>query len=132
MTSKNFDRMVKLAEEFFETRNDPCQISVNEEVLEKLHAIHPASVTQQADEDGPVAWILVIPTLREIMEKFLSLTINEQQLLDQTPLGAAYDSIYLCSVLVLPEYRGKGLATRLTVKAIQSIQKQHSVSSLFV
>jgi GNAT superfamily N-acetyltransferase len=33
--------------------------------------------------------------------------------------------------LVLPEYRGKGLAKNLIFKAVKSIRKQHPIQSFF-
>jgi GNAT superfamily N-acetyltransferase len=41
-----------------------------------------------------------------------------------------YDAIYLCSALVLPEYRGKGIAKRLACTAIEAIQADHPIKSL--
>ena len=77
--------MRKLAEEFFETKNDPTQTSINERSIEKLKNIH------------------------------------EQELLENTPVGGRYDALYLCSALVLPEHRGKGMAERLVTGAVRSI-----------
>ena len=123
--------MIRLAEDFFATTEDPDQISITRTVTRRLHKIHPSTMTEKRTRKGPVAWILVIPTTRRIMEQFIAKKINERGLLDTTPLHAAYDSIYLCSALVLPEYRGKGLARSLMVKAVKSIRKDHPVHSLF-
>jgi len=131
MSKNNLERMIKLAEEFFEAKSDPLQITVTEETMERLRRIHPATMTEKTDEDGPIAWMLLIPTTHEVMQKFISKKINEQQLLDATPLGANYDTIYLCSALVLPEHRRKGLARELVSKAISSIRKDHPIKYLF-
>src|SRR5258707_8424514 len=122
---KNFERMVRLAEEFFETKQDPSQISVDENVLQRLRTIHPRTLSEERNADGPIAWILVFPTTRELMEKFIAKTISERDLLWSTPLRSVYETLYLCSALVLPEFRGKGLAARLTRDAIAAIQKDH-------
>lgn len=132
MMSENLERMIRLADEFFQVKNDPSQISVDSEVLEKLRRIDPDSRAEMTDEKGPIAWILLIPTTREIMEKFLSASITEKELLDQTPTGIRYDAVYLCSALVLPEYRRKGLAKQLAINALHSICKRHPVKYLFV
>lgn len=123
--------MIQLAEEFFAAKNDPAQISVNEEVLEHLRRIHPASLSEYDDGNGPVAWILIIPTLKSLMEQFIAKQINEQELLDRTPVPGEYDAIYLCSALVLPEYRAKGIAKQLLLKAVKSIRANHSIKHLF-
>jgi ribosomal protein S18 acetylase RimI-like enzyme len=128
----NFDRMIALATEVFDMKNDPDQISVTQEDIGRLHALHPACMTEEATDDGPVAWVLIFPTTHELMERFLREEISERQLLSETALGGKFEAVYLCSALVLPEYRGKGVAKRLTVSAIRSMQKDHPIRELFV
>ncbi len=123
--------MIRLADEVFDTKNDPEQISVSEKTIERLRALHPAAVSGEETADGPIAWMLIIPTTHAVMEQFLARTITEQELLDKTPLHARYDAVYLCSALVLPEYRGKGIAKRLVRDAIHSIQRDHPIRELF-
>ena len=81
MEDDNLARMIQLAEDFFNTRDDPEQISVTEETMARLKTIHPATLTEETNERGPIAWILVIPTTRPIMEKFISGEISERDLL---------------------------------------------------
>ena len=128
----NLQRMIDLAEESFKMRNDPSQISVSEETRERLEKIHPRTLNEKRTREGPVAWVLIFPTTRTLMQEFIRNEITEKDLLDRTPLGVTYQSIYLCSALVLPEHRGKGLAKALCIDAIKAIQKQHPIESLFV
>ena len=127
----NLVRMIKLAEEFFGMRSDPDQISVDEGVSQKLRNIHRATMNEERTTDGPVAWVLVIPTTGEIMELFLTKQITERKLLEKTPVPGRYTALYLCSALVLPEHRGKGLARRLAGRAIRAIQADYSIGDLF-
>ena len=127
----NLERMIRLADEVFDTKHDPGQITVTEGTLERLRAIHPATVTGEETDAGPIAWMLVIPTTHEIMELFLDRLITEREILDRTPEGGSYDSVYLCSALVLPEYREKGVARRLVLNAIRSILHEHPIRALF-
>jgi hypothetical protein len=127
----NLERMIRLAEDFFATTQDPAQISITRNVMLRLKKIHPCTMTEKRTRKGPIAWILVIPTTKIVMEQFIAKKINERELFKKIPLRVKYDSIYLCSALVLPEYRGKGLATTLMVKAVQSIQKDHPIHCLF-
>lgn len=127
----NLERMIQLADDFFSAKNDPNQISVTPEVMERLRQLHPATMGEHSDGDGPVAWVLVIPTTKEIMERFLAEEINEQELLDLTPVGGTYEAIYLCSALVLPEFRGAGIAKGLLCNAISAIRKEHPITALF-
>jgi hypothetical protein len=123
--------LIDLADKVFSTKNDPDQLEVNENVLKRLQKIHPMTVSEYRAEDGPVAWILVIPTTKELMTKFLDKEINERELFERTPIESKYDSIYLCLALVLDEYRRKGITKELTIKAINGIKKDHPIKSLF-
>ena len=131
MLNENLERMIQLAEEFFGAKHYPEQIQVNDHVMARLKKIHPASITEKSTCNGPVAWMLVLPTSRRLMELFIRKQITERELLRRTHAGKTYDAVYLCSALVLPEYRGKGLAKRLMIQSIKSIQKQHPIQYLF-
>ena len=132
MGISNFERMLQLADDVFAVKNDPDQLDVNQDVLDQLRRIHPATVSEFDDGHGPVAWVLLIPTTLRLMDQFLSQSISEKELYEQTPLDASYEAIYLCSAMVLEEYRRKGIARQLTLKAIDSIRKDHPIKTLFV
>ena len=132
MGTSNFERMIQLADDVFAVKNDPDQLDVNQDVLDQLRRIHPATVSEFDDGHGPVAWVLLIPTTLGLMDQFLSHSISEKELYEQTPLDATYEAIYLCSAMVLEEYRRKGIARQLTLKAIDSIRKDHPIKNLFV
>ena len=123
--------MIHLADEVFAVKNDPSQLDVNEAVLERLKKIHPATVSEETDDNGPVAWVLLIPTTLELMNKFLEKKISEKELFNLTQPGAKYEALYLCSAMVLEEYRRKGIAKQLTLKAIEAIRKDHALKALF-
>jgi len=131
MLEDNLERMIKLAEEFFDAKNDPLQISVGEKTRRQLKRIHPSTMTEIRNKKGPIAWILVMPTTTALMDQFVARKIHEQDLLDKTPVPGTYNALYLCSALVLPEFRGKGYAKRLALKAIRSVRKQHRIRYLF-
>lgn len=126
-----YERMIQLVTEFFDVKNDPDQLNVDEKVMEKLNKIHPACMSEYNEGDGPIVWILLIPTTEAIMKRFLSKEISETQLLIETPIGGKYDAIYLCSASVLEEYRRKGLAKKIGYEAIKSIMKDHKIKALF-
>lgn len=132
MAESNFERMMQLINDVFDTKNDPDQLDVDETVIQRLHLLHPATLSERSDDNGPIAWILVIPTTTVLMKKFLSAEITEQQLFDLTDIGDSYRAIYLCSATVLPEYRGKGIARQMTLDAIDAIRAQHPVEAMFV
>jgi hypothetical protein len=132
MALSNFERMIQLAEDVFATKKDPAQLDVNENVLDRLKRIHPSTVSEYDDGEGPVAWILLIPTTADLMNRFLREEITEKELFDRTPLDGRYDAIYLCSAMVLDVFRRKGIAKRLTLEAINAIRKDHPIKTLFV
>lgn len=127
----NYERLIALADEVFAVRNDPDQLDVNESVMEKLHDIHPATLSDKDFGHGPILWILLIPTTVVLMNQFLNHEINEKQLYELTEPGQAYDAIYLCSALVLEEYRNKGYAKEVTLHAIKEIRNDHPIKVLF-
>ena len=71
MKSVNLGRMIRLAGEVFSARTDPDQLDVDEAVIERLQSLHPATLSEHVEGDGPVVWILLIPTTRETMDLFL-------------------------------------------------------------
>jgi GNAT superfamily N-acetyltransferase len=123
--------MIALAEEVFNAKADDNQIDVDENVLTRLAQIHPATVGEFDDGKGPVAWVILIPTTTSLMNMFLKKEISEKELYELTPIGSKYDAIYLCSAMVLPEYRRQGVARRLALNAISEIKKDHNIISLF-
>ena len=132
MSLSNFERMIQLAEEVFDSKSDPEQLEVNETVLNHLYKIHPATVQEFDDGNGPVVWVLLFPTTNLLMDDFLENKISEKQLFELTPLDIKYDAIYLCSAMVLEEYRRKGIAKQLTLNAVAEIIKNHPIKNLFV
>ena len=131
MADTKFERMMQLVEEVFDNDNDPDQLNVDDEVMARLRALHPASIAEY-DDDGPVVWALVMPTTTELMQQFLAKTITEKELFELTPVGITYTALYLCTALVLAEYRRKGLALRLMTESIEAIRKDHRIAALFV
>ena len=132
MALSNFERMIQLAEDVFAVKSDPDQLDVDQEVLERLQRIHPATVSEQDDGNGPVAWVLLIPTTFELMNRFLNHEISEKELFTLTPEDSVYEALYLCSALVLEEYRRKGIAKQLSLNAIANIRNDHPIKALFV
>lgn len=132
MSSSNYERMIQLATEVFDTKSDPEQLDVDETVIERMLRIHPSCVSEYDDGKGPVVWILVWPTTSVLMNLFLNNEISEKELFYTTPIEASFDAIYLCSAMVLEEFRGKGLARKMTFYAVEAIRKEQPIKSLFV
>jgi len=131
MAISNYERLIQLSDEVFSTRTDPDQLNVNENVMEHLQLIHPDTLSEYDDGNGPVCWLLCIPTTLDLMTKFINKTLSERELYELTPLNAKYEAIYLCSALLLEEFRGRGIAQNLAIKAIESIRIDHPIEALF-
>jgi hypothetical protein len=131
MSQSNFERMIQLSDEVFSSRTDPDQLNVNENVMEHLQCIHPDTISEYDEGNGPVCWILCIPTTQDLMHQFVNQQISERQLYELTPLNIQYEAIYLCSALLLEEYRGKGIAQGIAFKAIERIKMDHPIKALF-
>ena len=131
MAISNYERLIQLSDEVFSSRTDPDQLNVNENVMEHLQLIHPDTLSEFDDGNGPVCWLLCIPTTLDLMTKFINKTISERELYELTPLNAKYEAIYLCSALLLEEFRGRGIAQNLAVSAIAKIQIDHPIAALF-
>jgi GNAT superfamily N-acetyltransferase len=132
MELSNYERMLALADEVFATKHDPNQLDVNEEVIEQLLAIHPSAVAEDADENGPIAWLILIPTCLDLMEQFLKKEITERELFERTKSVKSFEAIYMCSALVLEEHRRKGISKKLALNAIAKMRSEHEIKALFI
>jgi len=131
MALSNYERMIQLSEEVFSSRTDPDQLNVNENVMDHLQLIHPDTISEYDEGNGPICWILCIPTTIDLMNQFINKKISERELYELTPLNTKYEAIYLCSALLLEEFRGKGIAQTLGIRAIENIKIDHSIKALF-
>jgi hypothetical protein len=132
MAKSNLERLIQLADEVFDMKHDPDQLNINQKVLRRLEKMHSSTVSEELDSNGPVAWVLVIPTTTALMNRFLDGKITEKELFKRTPLNASYEALYLCSALVLEEYRRMGITKRLVLTAIENIRRSHPLKALFV
>ena len=124
--------MIQLATEVFDVKNDPSQLDVDQHVIARLLRLHPSAVSEYNPGNGPVAWVLCIPTTIDLMHRFLNQEITEKELFDLTPEDAEYDALYLCSALVLPEYRQQGITKTLAAEAIEKIRARNPLKALFI
>jgi len=131
MALSNYERIIQLSDEVFSSRTDPDQLNVDEKVMEHLQLIHPDTLSEYDDGNGPVCWVLCIPTTLDLMSKFIDQKISERELYELTPLNTKYEAIYMCSALLLEEFRGKGIAQNLAVQAIENIKRDHNIKALF-
>ena len=132
MSLSNLERLIKLADEVFAVKSDPSQLDVDADVRNRLLRMHPVTLSEYNEGNGPCAWVLLIPTTIDLMNRFVSGEITEKDLYELTPLDIPYEAIYLCSALVLDEYRRKGITKKLALDAIEEMQKKHPLKAAFV
>lgn len=128
----NHERLLRMVEEIFATSGDPRQLNITPEVIDRLKQLHPSTVLEHVSENGTVAWVVLIPTTLELMNRFVAGEISEKELFELTPLGIKYEALYLCSALVLEEYRRQGIVKQMVTAAAQSIRKEHPLKAIFV
>ena len=128
----NLIRLLELVDDVFETRNDPSQIGFSDDDMAKMGELHEACLQEASNTDGPIAWVSVIPTSIELMTRFISEEITERELFDLTTLKTPQESVYLCSAIVLPEFRRSGVAFNLSVSAIRAMQTDNNITHVFV
>ncbi len=116
------ERMAEIAEGIFGTEADPDQIPITDESRAKLDTLTPHWFRHRLDESGePIAWVVVVPTDRDLAEAFLRGEIPERALLDRAEPRERYDALYLCAAITVPGHRRKGLATTLFQEALEAI-----------
>jgi hypothetical protein len=128
----NYNRMLKIIEDVFTSRIHSNQIQVTENDIEKLYNIHPSTLTELSDENGPTCWILIIPTTNNNMIDFINDKISEQQLLDKTNSDEILNCLYLCSAITLPEYRNKDITLNACLESAKKIINDFPIESLYV
>lgn len=79
MALSNYERIIQLSDQVFSSRTDPDQLNVDEKVMERLELIHPNTLSEFDDGNGPVCWILCIPTTIDLMSKFIEQKISERE-----------------------------------------------------
>ena len=104
----------------FATRNDTNQIQVTAAQLKKLQKLHPSTLTELADKNGPVIWVLVIPTTTSVMNEFLRGKISEKTMLQKTKVG---DLLPQLKTQALPSERKQQIMEMLETILISKFPK---------
>ncbi|MBL0132806.1 MAG: hypothetical protein IPP79_01725 [Chitinophagaceae bacterium] len=129
MPESNYERMIQLAESVFDTKSDPDQLDVDEKVIERLLRIHPSTVSEFDDGNGPVVWILVLPTTSVLMKLFLNKEISEKELFYTTPIEAILMPSTYVPLWFWKNTEEKGLARKMTLEAVENIRKEHPIKT---
>lgn len=109
-----------IAEDAFRTAEDPTQVQIRPGGGTWLIDNIPECMRVIRYDKQVVGSTLIVPTSREVMQLFLNKKINEAELFARVRAAAApiWEAIYLCSAVLLPEHRGKGVATTSAMLSI--------------
>lgn len=128
-TRKEHKFLAKQAERFFHTDKDLEQLPGEEITYEFLTKKFPNSANIIRQGKKIVGHTFVLPCSKKLMRQFLNGKITERQLfycIREEITYQNFETIYLCSALLLPEHRGQGLAAQSMadqVKKISSMRK---------
>lgn len=116
-----------LAEKYFGAEDDETQMGTSYENSKWLYKHIPESINIIKINNKRVGFTFLLPCTRKDMHDFISKEINERQLWERVKKNKRlknFDSIYLCSAFVLPEYRRKGLALKTSKVHINHLVKK--------
>lgn len=122
----------RINEEYFQTSKDKEQAEISRERLEWIVKSFPEGVGI-IKTDKIIGSTLVLPCTLELMNSFLKNKINEEELFKGMEEYSSYDkmeAIYLCSAILLPEYRGKGLASQSWKMSIRKMMEKSDKKSV--
>lgn len=132
INEEQLGKLIAFVEPFFETASDPTQIPATEEAYRKLLALDSHSVELRADSSGNVvSYAAVLPTSKELMEKFLGREVTEREMFDRTE-AIHPEALYLMAVAVDKNFKGKGDVFGMMKEIIQYFQGRNPDLELFV
>lgn len=130
--NEQLEKMNAMAIELFHTENDDTQASPTlEKSLQVINKEKYNFISVNNDKDEPIAWSLVMPTSLEVMDNFLSEEITERELLEISRTDNKFEALYLFSVIVLPEYRRKGLGQFLFKTQIEYFKERYDITEVY-
>lgn len=123
----------KLAEQYFKMEDDPNQIPATMENVRWINKNIPDCVNAIKLDGKLIGFTFIIPCNKLIMDGFLKGEISEKTLFEKVKKSITYDNfdtIYLCSTFVKPEFRRKGLALKAGIKSIRKIMGKRRIKPI--
>ena len=121
----------RIAERLFGTKEDKTQAKPTLKNALKLISIEKNNFICLKDGDKIIAWSVVLPTSIKAMKRFLERKINERELFAISMSQPFFETLYLTAVIVLPEYRKKGIGSSLMKKQIVYFKKKYGIGDFY-
>lgn len=118
---------IPFAEKYFGAESDPAQLQPTLAKCKWILKNIPECITVIRDGPTLVGFIFTFPTSRESMRSFLSHRLSENELFNETQKKFGREplsSFYLCSALILPKYRRRGIALGSVERSIRAWTKR--------
>jgi len=128
--NKDIEKMNRIALELFGPGGD-SMVEPNLENAEKLISLEKNNLICFKENNQPISWALVLPTSREKAERFLKKEITELELFNRSVEKPLFESLYLFSVVTLPDYRKRGLSSRLVKYQIEYFRNKYKIKDFY-
>lgn len=112
-TDSEMLEMGKIAEELFGTEEDETQAKPSLENSKRLISIDTGNYVYIKEGEKIAGWSCVLPTSTLDRKRFMNGEINERQLFENSCDNPSFEALNLIAVIVLPEYRNKGLGSHM-------------------
>jgi len=133
-TYKDFIETAKLAESYFKTKQNKTQIETSRKNSLWAYKKIPNSLNIIRNDRKIIGFVWIIPCSKSLMNKFLRKKISEAKLFkklqEQKIDEDNFESLYLCSSFIIPEYRRKGLATKAAIKTIRKLTQKRKIKPI--
>jgi hypothetical protein len=121
---EDLGNILRIAKREFETDTDKDQIQPQGAYKDPIWKRNPNALNIIKEGKKFVGYTYLIPTSKELMNRFLKRGITERELRDITiKQNPDVEAIYLCAAYIEPEYRNNGLAKKAAIKSIRAISK---------
>lgn len=133
LTKQDIDESSIFAEDFFQMEEKPDEMQASEENKNFILNNIPECDNVIRADGKVIGFTYIVPCNKDIMERFLSKEITENDLMEEVKDKINYDNfetIYLCATFLKEEYRGKGLATKGMIMSIEKIIEKRKIKPL--
>jgi len=133
VAGERLEDLLSFIEPFFETESDPAQIPATPESYQRLLALDSHTVALRADVTGRIiSYAAVLPTARDLMERFMRHEITEREMFDATNPQPIPETLYLMAVAVAPDFKGRGDVFGMMREMIDYFKQMNPNINLFV